>query len=106
MCWCVPSFLTIQSHLLLSWSATAVIAEHSFFLWKQNPSVSSAPVQLAITKLNSPVHLTKIKTAIKMVSHLEAQDQKHALVKIALENCLCESLDPEVFRCLSLIHLI
>ncbi|EDR08380.1 uncharacterized protein LACBIDRAFT_296954 [Laccaria bicolor S238N-H82] len=67
---------------------TAIIAEHSYFLWKQKPSASSAPVKLAIQKLNSSVDLNYIKTAIEKASHLKTQDQKHALVKIALENCL------------------
>jgi hypothetical protein len=75
-------------------------------LWKKNPSVSSAPIKLAIQKLNSYVHMKKIKTAIVEASHLKTKDQKLAVIKIALENSLCESLNPEVFQCFSLIHLI
>ncbi|EDQ99136.1 uncharacterized protein LACBIDRAFT_317562 [Laccaria bicolor S238N-H82] len=67
---------------------TAIVAEHSYFLWKQNPSESSAPFKLAIEKFNLSADLAKIKTAIKEASHLETNDQKYAFVKIALENRL------------------
>ncbi|EDR13862.1 uncharacterized protein LACBIDRAFT_304962 [Laccaria bicolor S238N-H82] len=67
---------------------TAIIAEHSYFLWKKKPSGSSTPFELAIQKLNSSTDLEKIKTAIEEASHLKSKDKKHALVKIALENCL------------------
>ncbi|KIJ96992.1 hypothetical protein K443DRAFT_681891, partial [Laccaria amethystina LaAM-08-1] len=67
--------------------ATAIIAEHSFFLWKQKPSTSTAPFKLAIQKFNL-IDLQNIKTAIEEASHLKMKDQKDALVKIALENCL------------------
>jgi hypothetical protein len=77
--------------------ATAIIAEHSYFLWKQKPSVSSAPFKLDVQQFNSSADLNKIKTAIEEVSHFKTKDQKHALVKIALENCLCEFLIPKVF---------
>ncbi|KIJ99253.1 hypothetical protein K443DRAFT_102592, partial [Laccaria amethystina LaAM-08-1] len=86
--------------------ATAIIAEHSFFRWKQNPSTSSAPFKLAIQKLNSSADLEKIKTAIKEASHLKTKDQKHALVKITLENCICKFSNLKFFQCLSLIYLI
>ncbi|EDR14420.1 uncharacterized protein LACBIDRAFT_321469 [Laccaria bicolor S238N-H82] len=52
------------------------------------PSVSSAPFKLAIQKLSSSDVLEKIKTAIEKASHLKSKDQKHALVKIALDNSL------------------
>ena len=71
---------------------TAIIAEHSYFLWKQKPSTSSAPFELAIQKFNLFADLAKIKTAIKEASWLKTEDPKQALVKIALENRLCESL--------------
>ncbi|KIK02057.1 hypothetical protein K443DRAFT_97650, partial [Laccaria amethystina LaAM-08-1] len=86
--------------------ATVIIAEHSYFLWKQKPSASSAPFKLAIQKLNLFTDLKKIKTGIEEASHLKTKDQKHALVKIALENCLCEFLLFEGLQCLSLIYLI
>ena len=76
---------------------TAIIAEHSYFLWKQKPSTSSAPFDLAIQKFNSTADLAKIKTAIKEASQLTTDDQKQALVKIALENRLCEYLNCQVF---------
>ena len=44
--------------------------------------------------------MEKIKNAIEEVSSLKTNDQKHALVKIALENCLCEFQNPEVLQCL------
>ncbi|KIK05715.1 hypothetical protein K443DRAFT_90783, partial [Laccaria amethystina LaAM-08-1] len=84
---------------------TAIVAEHSYFLWKQKPSKSSAPFKLAAQKFNSSADLNKIKTAIEEASHFKTKDQKHALVKIALENCLCEFLISQVFQCLSLIYL-
>ncbi|KIK05687.1 hypothetical protein K443DRAFT_90872, partial [Laccaria amethystina LaAM-08-1] len=79
---------------------TAIIAEHSYFLWKQKPSASSALLKLAIQKLNSSADLKKIKTAIEEASHVKTKHQKHALVKIALENRLCKFLNLEVFQCL------
>ena len=76
---------------------TAIIAEHSYLLWKQKPSTSSASFDLAIQKFNSSADLAKIKTAIKEASQLKTEDQKQALVKIALENRLCEFLNCQLF---------
>jgi len=106
MYWYVLLFMTTLSYLLFYCSATAIITEHSYFLWKEKPSASSAPFKLAIEKLKLFVDLKKIKTAIQEASHLKTKDKKHALVKIALENCLCESLNTEVIQCFSLIYLI
>ena len=89
--------MTIVSWLLFYCSVTAIIAEHSFFLWKQKPSKSSAPFELAIQKFNSSAELAKIKTAIKEACQLKTKDQKQALVKIALENHLREVLICQVF---------
>ena len=77
---------------------TAIIAEHSYFLWKQKPSTSLAPFELAIQKFNLSANLAKIKTAIKEASWLKTADQKQALVKIALENRLREFLICQVFN--------
>ncbi|KIJ98999.1 hypothetical protein K443DRAFT_8737 [Laccaria amethystina LaAM-08-1] len=85
---------------------TTIITDNSYFQWKQKPSASSAPFKLAIQKFNSSVDLEKIKTAIKDASHLKTKDQKAALVKIAMENRICELLIPEVFQCLFFICLI
>ena len=85
---------------------TAIIAEHSYFLWKQKPSRSWTPFELAIQKFNLSANLTKIKTAIKEASQLKTKDQKQALVKIALENRLREFLICQVSKFLSLIYLI
>ncbi|KIJ99222.1 hypothetical protein K443DRAFT_102582, partial [Laccaria amethystina LaAM-08-1] len=82
---------------------TAIIAEHSYFLWKQKPSGSSAPFKSAIQKLTSSADFKKIKTSIEEASHLKSKDKKHALVKIALENCLCKFLK---FKVLHLIYLM
>ena len=71
---------------------TAIIAENSFFLWKQNPSESSAPFELAIQKFNFSADLATMKTGIEEASQLKTKDQKQALVKVALENRLCELL--------------
>ncbi|KIK00520.1 hypothetical protein K443DRAFT_100247, partial [Laccaria amethystina LaAM-08-1] len=101
----ISNTITFQNIAFLC-IATAIIAEHSYFLWKQKPSVSSAPFKLAIETVNLFADLKKIKTAIKEASHLTTVDQKHALVKIALENSLCEFLIFQVFQCLSLIYLI
>jgi hypothetical protein len=101
------TFLTTPSSKLLIYClATAIIAEHSYFLWKQKPSVSSAPFKLAIQKFNSSADLNKIKTAIEEASHFKTKDQKQVLVKIALENCFCEYLLPQIIQSLSLIYLI
>jgi len=75
-------------------------------LWKEKPSQSSAPFKLAAQKFNSSAYFNRIKTAIEEVSHFKTKDQKHALVKIALENCLCEFIIFQVFQTLSLIYLI
>jgi len=74
---CVLSFLITPSSPLFYCLATAIIAEHSYFLWKQKPSVSSAPFKLAIQKLNSSADFKKIKTAIEQAFHLKTKDQKH-----------------------------
>ena len=76
---------------------TAIIAEHSFFLWKEKPSRSPAPFELAIQKFNFSADLVKIKTAVKEASRLKTEDQKQALVKIALENRLREFSNCQVF---------
>ena len=56
------------------------------------PSKSLASFELAIQKFNLSADLAKIKTAIKETSRFKTEDQKQALVKIALENRLCEFL--------------
>ena len=76
---------------------TAIIAEHSFFLWKQKPSESSAPFELAIQKFKLSADLAKMKTAIKEASQLKTKDQNQALVNIALDNRLREFLNGQVF---------
>ena len=103
---CILSFMTIVSWLLFYCSVTAIIAEHSFFLWKRKPSSSLAPFNLAIQKINLSAHLAKIKSAIKEASQFKTEDQKKALVKIALENRLCEFLISQVFKFPSLIYFI
>ncbi|EDQ99140.1 uncharacterized protein LACBIDRAFT_335317, partial [Laccaria bicolor S238N-H82] len=68
---------------------TTIIAEHSFFLWKQKPSKSTAPFESAIQKFNLSADVAKIKTAIKEASQLKTENQKkQALVKIAMDNRL------------------
>jgi hypothetical protein len=105
MHWCalLPDYSIITTILLLSYSyhCRALI-----FALETEPSVSPAPFKLAIQKLNLSADLNKIKTAIKEASHFKTKDQKQALVKIALENCFCEFLNPKVFQSLSLIYLI
>ena len=89
---CVLLFLTTPLQLPFYCPATAIIAEHSYFLWKQKPSASSAPFKSAAQKFNSSADLSRIKTAIEEASHLKTKDLKDAVVKIALENCLCQYL--------------
>ena len=84
----------------------AIIAEHSYFLWKQKPSKSSAPFELAIQKFKLSVNVANIKTAITEASQLKTKDQKLALVKIALENRLRKFLNFQVFPFFSLIYVI
>ncbi|EDR01879.1 uncharacterized protein LACBIDRAFT_332861 [Laccaria bicolor S238N-H82] len=68
---------------------TAIIVEHSFFLWKQKPSKSTAPFESAIQKFNLSADVAKINTAIVEASHMKTKDQKkQALVKIAMDNRL------------------
>ena len=50
------------------------------------------PFELAIQKFNLSDNMEKIKIAIAQASQLKTKDQKQALVKIALENRLCEFL--------------
>ncbi|EDQ99138.1 uncharacterized protein LACBIDRAFT_335310 [Laccaria bicolor S238N-H82] len=68
---------------------TAIIAEHSFFLWKQKPSYSPAPYKLAMQNFNLSIDMAKINTAIEEASHMKTKEQKkQALVKIATDNRL------------------
>ena len=103
---CILSFMTTLSWLLFYCSVTAIVAENSYFLWKQKPSHSSTPFELAIQKFNFSADLAKMKTGIEEASQLKTKDQKQALVKIALENRLCKFLIYQVIWCLSLIYLI
>ena len=102
MYWCVCShwWPLYHNNYSMYFSVTAIIAEHSFFLWKQKPSTSSAPFELAIQKFNLSADLPTIKTAIKEASQFKTRtrDQEQALVKIALENRLCEFLICQVFK--------
>ncbi|KIJ99482.1 hypothetical protein K443DRAFT_102184, partial [Laccaria amethystina LaAM-08-1] len=74
--------------------ATAIIAEHSFFLWKQKPSSSPEVFTMSIETFKSSADLPKIWNAIQDVSPLQAEDKtlrlwQSALVEIALNNLLC-----------------
>ena len=104
MYWCVLSCLTTLSWPVFFHSATTIIAECSYFLWKEKPSASSAPFKVAIQKFNMLADLKKIKTVIEEASHLKPKDKKHVLVNIALENCLCEFLHAEVIEPFSLLY--
>ena len=55
------------------------------------------PFELAIQKFNLSDNMEKIKIAIAQASQLKTKDQKLALVKIALENRLCEFFICQVF---------
>ena len=85
---------------------TAIIAEHSYLMWTQSPSTSSAPFELAIQKFNLSANLAKINTAIEEASQLKTKDQKHALVKIALENRLRQFLNLPSLPIFSHIYFI
>ncbi|EDR04648.1 uncharacterized protein LACBIDRAFT_330502 [Laccaria bicolor S238N-H82] len=86
--WPFIDYTKTSKDIALLCIATAIIAEHSYFLWNQNPSASSAPFKSAIQKFNLVADIAKIETAIQEASHLQMKDKKHALVEIALKNCL------------------
>ena len=84
---CLFSLITL-SQLLFYCSVTAIITEHTYFLWKEKTVGSSAHFKLAIQKFNLLANMTNIKSAIEGAAHFTTEDQKHAVVKIALENRL------------------
>ena len=86
---CVILSLTTVSKVPFYFLATAIIADHSYFLWKQKPSASSDFFVSAIQHFNTSANLNKINVAIEEASHLKTQDRVQAVVKIALENRLC-----------------
>ncbi|KIJ99489.1 hypothetical protein K443DRAFT_102167 [Laccaria amethystina LaAM-08-1] len=72
--------------------ATAIIAEDSFFLWKQNPSSSPEVFTTSMETFKSSADLPKIWNAIQNASPLKDKTLslwRSALVQIAQDNLLC-----------------
>ena len=69
-------------------TATAIIAEHSYFIWKEQPSKSSEPVKISFHTFQSSAAFKNIQNGIKELDE-EHTDIAAAVVKIALENRLC-----------------
>jgi hypothetical protein len=70
-------------------TATCIIAEHSYFIWKNQPSESSRPLKISFQTFQSSPAFKNIQNVIKEL------DEGHpgvaaALVKIALDNRLCK----------------
>jgi hypothetical protein len=101
-------YTLISDHSIIT---TILLPSHSYhcraFIFSVETEAFSifCPFKVAVQKFNTSADLKKIKTAIE-ASHLKTKHERHVLVKIALENCLCEFLIPQAFQYLSLIYLI
>ncbi|EDR10098.1 uncharacterized protein LACBIDRAFT_325699 [Laccaria bicolor S238N-H82] len=67
--------------------ATAIIAEHSYFIWKKQPSKSAEPIKKSFHMFQSSAAINNIHDAIKELDEGH-RDIAAALVKIALDNRL------------------
>ncbi|KIJ99531.1 hypothetical protein K443DRAFT_102106, partial [Laccaria amethystina LaAM-08-1] len=79
---------TFQGAAFLS-IATAIIAEHSFFIWKQAPSKSPNPFKISFDKFKSSAAFYNIQNPIQRVDQANTEVVSE-IVKIALDNCLRE----------------
>ena len=70
-------------------AATAIIAEHSYFIWKEQPSTSSKPIKMSFQTFFSSAAFQNIQNAIKELDEGHT-DVAAAVVKIALDNRLCK----------------
>ena len=70
-------------------TATSIIAEHSYFIWKKQPSASSRPLKISFQTFQSSAALKNIWNVIKELDERHT-DVAAAIVKIALDNCLRE----------------
>ena len=71
-------------------TATAIIAEHSYFIWKKQPSKSSEPLKKSFHMFQSSPVFKNISNAILELDERNA-NVPAAIVKIALDNRLCKS---------------
>ncbi|KIJ95316.1 hypothetical protein K443DRAFT_108952 [Laccaria amethystina LaAM-08-1] len=71
--------------------ATAIIAEHSYFIWKKQPSKSSEPLKKSFHTFLSSAAFKNIWNAIKELDEGHT-DVAVTIVQIALDNCLCKFL--------------
>ena len=71
-------------------TATAIIAEHSYFIWKKQPSKSSEPLKKSFHIFQSSPVFKNISNAILELDERNA-NVPAAIVKIALDNRLCKS---------------
>jgi len=85
-----PFWYTLWLFLSLN-TATAIIAGHSYFIWKYQPSKSSEPLKISFDTFQSSAAFKNIQDAIVNLDG-EHTDVAAAIVKIALDNQLCKSL--------------
>jgi hypothetical protein len=70
-------------------TATAIIAEHSYVIWRQQPSMSCEALKISFCTFQSSAALKNIQNAIKELDE-EHTDVAAAIVKIGLDNRLCK----------------
>ena len=68
-------------------TATAIIAEHSHFIWKQQPSMSSEPLKQSFDTFQSSDTLKSIQQAIKGLNE-NGNEVVAAIIETALRNRL------------------
>ena len=90
VCIFYPFSYTLWLFLPLN-TATAIIAGHSYFIWKQQSSKSSEPLKISFDIFQSSAAFKNIQNAIENLDG-EHTDVTAAIVKIALDNHLCKSL--------------
>ena len=82
------SFWHTLSRFLSLNTATAIIADHSYGIWRQKPSKSSELVKLSFHTFQSSAAFENIQNAIKELDE-KSTEVAAAIIKIALDNRLC-----------------
>jgi len=88
VCMLYPFSHTFWLFLSLN-TATAIIAGHSYFIWKQQPSKFPELLKISFHTFQSSPAFKIIQNAIKNL-HEGHTDVAAAIVKIALDNCFCK----------------
>ena len=82
--WYLQLFLSLNT-------ATAIIADHSYFIWRQQPSNSFEPLKISFHTFQSSAAFKNIQNAIKEMDE-KSTEVAAAIMKIALDNRLCRFL--------------